>query len=99
MAQFDVYRNPSGDGFVLDVQAELLDELKTRVVIPLLALPRFPKPAKRLNPLFTVARRRHVMATQFMAAIPVAELREPIGTLALHRDEIIGAIDMLLSGV
>ncbi len=99
MAQFDVHRNPSGNGFLLDIQADLLDELKTRVVVPLIALSHLPKPAKRLNPVFSVARRRYVMATQFMAAIPAGELGKPVGTLAVHRDEIIAAIDVLLSGV
>lgn len=35
MARYDVYANPGG-GYVLDVQADLLDELKTRIVIPLI---------------------------------------------------------------
>ena len=36
MARFDVYRNSAGEGFLLDVQADLLSYLNTRVVVPLL---------------------------------------------------------------
>lgn len=56
MARFDVYRLV-GQGearFVLDVQANLLDELGTRIVVPLLSQKVAPKPAKRLNPVFVV---------------------------------------------
>ncbi|WP_196795971.1 CcdB family protein, partial [Komagataeibacter europaeus] len=53
MARFDVYRL-TGRGearFVLDVQADLLDAIGTRVVVPLLPQGTAPKPAKRLNPV------------------------------------------------
>ncbi|WHT44593.1 CcdB family protein [Ochrobactrum sp. SSR] len=43
MARYDVYSNPSG-GYVLDVQADLLDELKTRIVIPLILKRWLPSP-------------------------------------------------------
>ncbi|WP_406240282.1 CcdB family protein, partial (plasmid) [Acetobacter orientalis] len=56
MARFDVYRL-AGRGearFVLDVQADLLYELGTRIVVPLLLQKVAPKPAKRLNPVFVI---------------------------------------------
>ena len=33
MARFDVYRNSAGEGFLLEVQADLLSHLNTRVVV------------------------------------------------------------------
>ena len=54
MARFDVHAYPSGDGYLLDVQADLLDHLNTRVVVPLLAKATAPKPASRLNPVFEI---------------------------------------------
>ncbi|MBS1183360.1 MAG: plasmid maintenance protein CcdB, partial [Proteobacteria bacterium] len=36
MARFDVFPNPGGSGYLLDVQADLLDGLNTRIVVPLL---------------------------------------------------------------
>ncbi|SIS97165.1 toxin CcdB [Paracoccus saliphilus] len=32
MARFDVYACPSGEGYVLDVQASVLDSLNTRLM-------------------------------------------------------------------
>ena len=99
MAQFDVYRNPAGGGYLVDVQANLLDELTTRVVVPLIPISQFAKPAKRLNPIFTVGRQRCALVPQYLAAIPARELKSPIGTLTPRREDVIGAIDMVLSGV
>ena len=50
MAGYDVYPNPSGGGYLLDIQADLLSELNTRVVVPL--LPSFEKVrlVRKLNP-------------------------------------------------
>ncbi|MGX9573154.1 CcdB family protein [Mesorhizobium sp. f-mel] len=36
MARYDFYRRAEGDGYLLDVQADLLKSLNTRVVIPLM---------------------------------------------------------------
>ena len=50
MARFDVYPNPDGQGSLLDIQADLLCHLNTRVVVPLLPLSFAPKPAQHLIP-------------------------------------------------
>lgn len=52
MAKFDVYARPNGAGYLLDCQADLLSDLSTRFVIPLLPLDEAPTPAARLNPVF-----------------------------------------------
>ena len=36
MPRFHVYKNPEGDGYLLDLQANLLSLLNTRVVVPLM---------------------------------------------------------------
>ena len=54
MARFDVYANRGGLGFLLDVQADLIARLNTRMVVPLLPLDAAPTPATRLNPIFEV---------------------------------------------
>ncbi len=97
MARFDVFRNPDG-GYLLDIQAGLLDHLNTRVVVPLLPLAVAPTPARILNPVFSVDDDEVVMATQFMAAVPANLLRTPVATLAARRDEIVAAIDLLMQG-
>lgn len=98
MACFDVHAAPDGKGFLLDAQANLLSRLNTRVVVPLLPANRAPAPADRLNPRFDVNGQSVVMVTQFMAAVPVAELREPVASLEHRREEILAAIDFLHQG-
>lgn len=97
MARYDVYPNPTG-GYVLDVQADLLDDLKTRIVIPLLMRTLAPLPAKRLNPSFEIEGVDHILVTQFMAAIPASTLKKPVMNLSSSHDEIITALDMVFHG-
>lgn len=98
MARFDVYPNPDGNGFLLDVQADLLDGLNTRVVVPLIPATKAPMPAKRLNPVFDIEGESYVMVTQFMAAVPVVILKAPVASLAGSDVEIGNALDMLFVG-
>lgn len=98
MARFEVYANESGNGYLLDVQSDLLSGLNTRVVVPLLPKKSAPKPAQRLNPEFVIEKSGVVMATQYMAAVPESELKSPICALDQHQHEISAALDMLFLG-
>jgi toxin CcdB len=101
--QGDVHRNtgPSREHtpFLLDVQTDLLDGLDTRLVVPLVLASAFGRRAARLHPAFVVDGREVVMATHLMAAIRRAGLGEVVASLAGRRDEVLGAIDVLLTGV
>lgn len=98
MARFDVFRNRGGQGFLLDVQSDLLEGLNTRVVVPLMPRESAPVPAQRLNPVFEIDRTAVVMVTQFMAAIPAAELNEVVCSLEAARDDVTVALDFLFVG-
>lgn len=98
MARFDVYPNEDGSGYLLDIQSDLLGDLNTRVVVPLLPKTEAPKPAQRLNPEFEIERTRIVMATQYMAAVPESELKTAICNLAEQQHDISTALDMLFLG-
>ena len=98
MARFDVYARPGGAGYVLDVQADILNGLNTRIVVPLLPLSEAPMPAKRLNPVFEIEADPHVMVTQFLAAVPRTLLRSPVANLGEQDSEIMAALDMVLVG-
>jgi toxin CcdB len=98
MARFGVYRNPDGEGYLLDIQADLLSHLNTRVVVPLLPLEIAPKPAATLNPIFDVQGTPVAMVTQFMAAVPVQVLRMSLLSLESRRGEITAALDLLFQG-
>ncbi|MEK6662440.1 MAG: CcdB family protein [Pseudomonadota bacterium] len=104
MAQFDVYENPDATGkddipFLLDVQSDLLDALVTRVVVPLVAKRTAGQPAARLNPQFRIRNMAVVMSTPELAGIPKTRLSKKITNLAAKRDEIIGALDIVFTGI
>jgi toxin CcdB len=102
MAQHDAYRNVQSTRtqipFLLDIQADLLQHLATRVVVPLRPEGTMV-PARRLNPVFTIDGQRVIMATAELAAIPLAALGPRVASLETQRHDILGAIDLLLTGI
>jgi toxin CcdB len=105
MAQFDVYRNAnpatrSRIPFLLDVQADLLESLATRIVVPL-CKPEVlgGKAAERLNPQFEIDGRKLVMLTPELAGISRKALGERVGNLADQRGAIIAALDLAFTGI
>ncbi|GLV21849.1 plasmid maintenance protein CcdB [Sphingobium sp. TomMM35A] len=98
MAKFDVYRQKNGGPLVLDCQADLLSDLNTRLVVPLLPVEQAPKPAARLNPVFDLDGERYTMVTQFAASVATRELGEILQSLRSEQDTIGAALDMLIFG-
>lgn len=98
MAKFDVCRQRQGGCYVLDCQVDLLNDLNTRFVVPLLPIDEAPTPAARLNPIFDVEGARLVMVTQFAASFPIRELGEMVQSLGEEQDVINAALDMLIIG-
>jgi toxin CcdB len=86
-------------GFLLEVQADFLNSLSTRVVVPLLPVEEVPTPSKMLNPIFLIGTDEVVMATQLLAAVPKAALRIRIGNLSDQHDKVVDAIDFLMQGL
>jgi toxin CcdB len=98
MARFDFYKMPKGGGFLVDVQADLLSDLRTRLVVPLRPITEITKPMTRLNPIFKIGNVLFAFMPQQMAAIPLNELKERLGSLADHHNEMVTALDMVLQG-
>jgi toxin CcdB len=101
VAQFDVYRNPRSREFplLLDIQADLLSKLATRVVVPLTNRKRLGRAwLSRLNPVVEIADTQYAAIYQELAAIPTAGLGERVCSLALHRAALISALDLLMTG-
>jgi toxin CcdB len=105
MPQFDVYRNlnPASRAripYLLDVQSDLLDRLATRVVVPL-CKPEVLKEklAERLNPVFEIEGKKVAMLTPELAGVPMKILGDAIDNLANHRNAIVGALDLVVSGI
>lgn len=105
MAQFTVCRNKnpqtrSAVPYLLDVQNDLLDDLETRVVVPLCPISAMKGQTLRtLMPALEIEGERFVMLTPQMAGIPKSELGAPVTRVEQYRFEIIAAIDFLLTGV
>ena len=99
LAQFEVFRTNDDGELVIDCQSDLLRHLNTRFVVPLMPLDRAPTPAGRLNPLFDIEGTRVSMVTQFAGSVAAGELTEFVCSVADHRHEVIGAIDVLTGGV
>jgi toxin CcdB len=105
MAQFTVYKNKnpqtrSAIPFLLDVQNDLLNDLETRVVVPLCPISAMKgKPLRALTPVLEIEAESYVMLTPQMAGIPRSELGALITRLEHYRFEIIAAIDFLVTGI
>ena len=105
MAQFDAHRNTNSASskrypLLLDIQSNLLDELATTVVVPLAALDeRSAPPITRLMPVFEIEGRRLAMHTAQLASIGRKSLGPAVASLANHREDIVAALDVLISGV
>jgi toxin CcdB len=103
MAQFDVFDNPNAETneaipYLLDVQADLLDTLSTRVVVPLVAASAMGKAIKHLNPEFTINNTAVFMSTAELAGVPIRAIGEKVGSLKDQRQEIVAALDFLFTG-
>lgn len=104
MAQFDVYLNTNPDTnksipYLLDIQTDLLDSIATRVVVPLMQKSSIDKPAKTLNPIFKIKGSEVVMSTPELAGVPLNILGNKVTSLQNKRNEIIAALDLLITGI
>lgn len=94
MTRFDVHGLRDG-GLAIDCQADMLDGIGTRFIVPLLPPGDAPPTDARLNPTFDIEGQPLVMVTQFATAVRTSELREKVTSLAAQHSRIIGAIDVL----
>ncbi|MEK6748113.1 MAG: CcdB family protein [Pseudomonadota bacterium] len=104
MAQFSVYQNinpTTRNAFplLLDVQADLLSDLRSRVVVPLRPLNAQSIPLTRLTPVFEILGARYLMLTPQLAGVALSALGAEAGSLRDHRTEIVAALDMLVVGI
>ncbi len=105
MAQFDVYVNPSKQTgntypFILDIQNELIENIATRIVVPLGIAKKFDnEEMKGLTPRIEFEGTDLLIMIPQIASMPARALKEPIGTLIHLRDEIISALDFAITGI
>ena len=104
MAQFDIHRNTDPrtrdeTPYLVNLQAEVLSELATRVVAPMRPLSAHSQSViSRLHPVMSVERVEHVAFVSELAAVP-ASILGPVVASARHlRTELLAATDLLLTG-
>jgi toxin CcdB len=104
VSQFTVYKNKNARSrpvfpLLVDVQSDLLDQLQTRVVIPLSRVAALAKsPVSQLTPQIEFEGVSYVLVTPQLAGIGQSDLGPATGSLASSRDVILAALDFLLLG-
>ncbi len=104
MAQFIAYRNKNPDTnklypFVVDIQSNLLDDLRTTVVIPVSPLSAVSEmPISRLCPIVAIENEKYVAFTQQVAGIDRKILGPQVANLSGYRSDFIAAIEVVISG-
>ena len=104
MAQFTIYANVNAQTkqlypYLLELQSNLLSELATCVVAPLILLSQHSQLAiTRLTPVISVAGEDYLMQTMQLSAITRKQLGKAVGDASANSYEIIAAIDFLISG-
>ena len=103
MAQFDVYENMNHDTceifpYLLDIQADVLNDLPTRVVVPLVLSSVLKKTIPILTPQFKIIETEVRMVTPQLVGVQMHVLGTRICSLKDQRGEIIAALDLLVTG-
>ncbi len=105
MSQFSLYKNENKNTkktypYFVNVQSDLLNELNSRVVIPLSPLKTLNnRNAKKLCPVIEVGGERLVLLTHQLTSVPKSILKKEEISIEEYRYEILSAIDLLLTGI
>jgi toxin CcdB len=104
MPQFAVYLNKylRGSAFyplLVDVQSDLLQDLETRIVVPLARGSGFRDfPLTFVMPTIELEGERYVLMTPRLAAVSRSDLGPHTSSAAAHRQAISTALDFVLRG-
>lgn len=105
MAQFIVYKNSHRATnklypYLLDIQSNLLDDLRSTVVIPLCPTALAGNAViSKLCPVVEIENENFITLTQQIAAIDRKNLGKEICNLSHNRSEILAALDFIVSGI
>jgi toxin CcdB len=97
VAQFDLYRLHDGL-LVVDLQTDLIGINSSRIAAPLRDKGRYAT-FPGLTPTVEVDGQLWIVRVQELAAVPAAELRDRVGSLAHHRNALKRALDILIDGL
>lgn len=101
MRQFDVCRLKGGNNrarFIVILQADLLDDVETRVVAPLSPLSEFAGPTK-LRPLFEIEGKSYCLVIDRLSVLRRTDIGAVIASVADRQWDIRRALDLVFVGV
>ena len=103
MQQFDVFANPSRRSnarapYLLVLPSRHFLGRRTTVIAPLVNKQLLTL-VERLNPVFNIGDSAVVLSPLELVNIPTSELRTLVTNLEYERRSIIGALDMLFTGI
>jgi toxin CcdB len=103
MRQFDVVANINPDTsdqvpYLLLLQANLFDDLATRVVAPLIPVDRYGPRLDWLNPTIFIGKTEFVISMAELAGVPVSIIGDKIASAESKRNEVISALAFLFTG-
>jgi toxin CcdB len=103
--QFTVYKNRSRNKqaypYFIDVQADMLAHLNTRLVMPLTQKANSNSQVKVLTPVITIEQVDYVVLATMITTTDVKNLKDEDAIMdASHlRDQLVSAIDMMILGI
>ncbi|WP_168403505.1 CcdB family protein [Erwinia amylovora] len=105
MKQFAVYKNKSRNKqaypYFIDVQADMLAHLNTRLVMPLTQKSNSNSQVKTLTPFITIEQVDYVVLATMITTTDVKNLKaeDAVMDASYLRDQLISAIDMMILGI
>lgn len=99
LAQYDVYSIAGSSDLFLELQANNVQGLSTKIGAPLIIKGRFDRPIHRLQPELDIGERTYTMLTRHIFSIPAADLKEPRANLVASDYRITSALDLLFHGI
>jgi toxin CcdB len=102
--QHDVFANPASRTraafpFLVLLQADVAADGELRVVAPVANAAGTSDADGKLLPIVRHDGKAYRLVLDMITSVPKSALREPLGSVAAHRDDIIRGIDWLFTGV
>jgi len=105
MSQYMLYKNEDSNTnhaypYFVDIQNSLLNDLNSRLVIPLAHYSSLDKTsAQKLCPIIEVEGEDLVLLSHQMTSVPRSILKTEVVSIESYRYQILEALDMLISGI
>ena len=105
MPQWDVYVNPNPRTradvpYLVNVQSDLLADLRTRFVVPMVVpTRRLPGLPERMGPVFEIQDQRVLLVPHEAGPVDAGQLKQLVANVRDQSHRLINALDAVISGV